>query len=134
MKENKILGGIVMKQDKETIKMVEDTFIKRHAKKILVAGAIVTTAGLIYISKKHGIELNLLNNKLVEASGIALRSLYREKADAEFEIETLKEYINNLDPNIKINMFENIPKAKARIAELEIFIKEIISDIRRIEG
>ena len=123
-----------MKQDKEVIKMTEDTFIKRHAKKILVAGAVVTTAGLIYISKKHGIELNLLNNKLAEASGIALRSLYREKADAEFEIETLKEYINNLDPNIKINVFENIPKAKARIAELEIFIKEIISDIKRIEG
>ena len=33
-----------MKQEKETIKMVEDTFIKRHAKKILVAGTIVTTA------------------------------------------------------------------------------------------
>lgn len=123
-----------MKQDKRTIKMVEDTFIKRHAKKILVAGTIITTAGLVYISKKHGIELNLLNNRLVEAGGIALRSLRREKADAEFEIETLKEYINNLDPNIKINMFENIPKAKARIAELEIFIKEIISDINKIEG
>lgn len=123
-----------MKQEKETIKMVEDTFIKRHAKKILVAGTIVTTAGLIYISKKHGIELKLVNNKLAEASGIALRSLRREKADAEFEIESLREYINNLDPNIKINMFENIPKAKARIAELEIFIKEIIMDINRIEG
>ena len=123
-----------MKKEKDVIKMEESTFIKRHAKEILVAGAMITTAGLIYISKKHGIELNLLNNKLAEASGIALRSLYREKADAEFEIETLKEYINNLDPNIKINMFENIPKAKARIAELEIFIKEILTDIKRIEG
>lgn len=123
-----------MKKDKETIKMVEETFMRKHAKKILIAGAIVTTAGLVYITKKHGIELNIVKNKLVEASGIALRSLYREKADAEFEIATLKEYINNLDSDIKINIFENIPKAKARIAELEVFIREIDMDINRIEG
>lgn len=123
-----------MKKDKEIIKMVEETFIRKHAKKILIAGAIVTTAGLVYITKKHGIELNIIKNKLAEASNIALRSLYREKADAEFEIATLKEYINNLDSNIKINIFENIPKAKARIAELEVFIREIDMDINRIEG
>lgn len=123
-----------MKQDKRTIKMTEDTFIKRHAKKILVAGTIITATGLIYISKKHGVELNLLTSKIAEVSGIGLRSLYREKADAEFEIETLKEYVNNLDPNININTFVRIPEAKARIAELEIFIKEIISDINKIEG
>ena len=123
-----------MKKDKETIKMVEETFMRKHAKKILIAGAIVTTAGLVYITKKHGIELNIVKNKLTEASSIALRSLYREKADAEFEIATLKEYINNLDSNIKINIFENIPKAKARIAELEVFIREIDMDINRIEG
>lgn len=108
--------------------------MRKHAKKILIAGAIVTTAGLVYITKKHGIELNIVKNKLAEASNIALRSLYREKADAEFEIATLKEYINNLDSNIKINIFENIPKAKARIAELEVFIREIDMDINRIEG
>lgn len=123
-----------MKKDKETIKMVEETFVRKHAKKILIAGAIVITTGLIYIAKKHGIELDIVQNKLAEASGIALRSLYREKSDAEFEIETLKEYINNLDSNIKINIFENIPKAKARIAELEVFIREIDMDINKIEG
>ena len=123
-----------MKKDKETIKMVEETFVRKHAKKILIAGAIVTTASLVYIAKKHGIELDIVKHKLEEASNIALRSLYREKADAEFEIETLKNYINNLDSNIKINIFENIPKAKARIAELEVFIREIDMDIDKIEG
>lgn len=134
MKENKILGGIVMKQDKETIKMTEDTFIKRHAKKILVAGTIVTTAGLIYISKKHGIELNLMKNKLAEASGIALRSLQREKNDALFEIEQLAKYIDNLDPNIRANQIINIPTAEKRIETLWKFIREIDIDIKRIEG
>lgn len=123
-----------MKQEKETIKMVEDTFIKRHAKKILVAGAIVTTAGLIYISKKHGIELNLMKEKLVEASGIALRSLYREKKDALFEIEQLEKYINNLDPNIRANQIINIPTAEKRIEDLWKFIREIDIDISKIEG
>lgn len=123
-----------MKKQKETIKMVEETFFRKHAKKIFVAGTIISVTSLYYIAKKHGIELQLVNNKLAEASGIALRSLRREKSDAEFEIETLNEYINNLDPNIKINMFENIPKAKARISELEIFIDEILNDIKRIEG
>ena len=134
MKENKILGGIVMNQEKETIKMVEDTFIKRHAKKILVAGTIVTTAGLIYISKKHGIELNLMKNKLAEASGIALRSLQREKNDALFEIEQLAKYIDNLDPNIRANQIINIPTAEKRIETLWKFIREIDIDIKRIEG
>lgn len=123
-----------MKQEKETIKMVEDTFIKRHAKKILVAGAIVTTAGLFYISKKHGIELNLMKNKLEEASGIALRSLYREKKDALFEIEQLEKYINNLDPNIRANQIINIPTAEKRIEDLWKFITEINIDISKIEG
>lgn len=134
MKENKILGCIVMKQEKETIKMVEDTFIKRHAKKILVAGTMVTTAGLIYISKKHGIELNLMKNKLAEASGIALRSLRREKNDALFEIEQLAKYIDNLDPNIRANQIINIPTAEKRIETLWKFIREIDIDIKRIEG
>lgn len=123
-----------MNQEKETIKMVEDTFIKRHAKKILVAGTIVTTAGLIYISKKHGIELNLMKNKLAEASGIALRSLQREKNDALFEIEQLAKYIDNLDPNIRANQIINIPTAEKRIETLWKFIREIDIDIKRIEG
>lgn len=123
-----------MKQDKETIKMVEETFIKKHAKKILVAGTIVTTAGLIYISKKHGIELKLMKERLVEASDIALRSLYREKSDAEFEIKQLKDYINNLNPDIRANQIINIPEAEKRIHELLNFIQEIDNDINKIEG
>ncbi len=123
-----------MKKDKETIKMVEETFVRKHAKKILIAGAIVTTAGLIYITKKHGIELNIVQNKLAEANGIALRSLYREKSDAEFEIKQLTDYINNLDPNIRVNKIINIPEAEKRIQELYKFIREIDIDIKRIKG
>lgn len=122
-----------MKKEKKTIKMMEETFIKKHANKIFVAGTIVSIAGLIYISKKYGIELKLVNDKLAEASSIALRSLYREKADAEFEIKQLTDYINNLDPNIRVNKIINIPEAEKRIAELWKFIREIDIDIKKIE-
>lgn len=130
-----------MSKEKETIKMMEETFFRKHAKKIFVAGTIISIAGLTYISKKYGIEiklmkddLNLANAKLVEASGIALRSLYREKSDAEFEIKQLIDYINNLDPNIRVNKIINIPEAEKRIEELWKFIREIDIDIKRIEG
>ena len=43
----------MFKKDKETIEMVEETFFKKHAKKIFVAGTVVSIAGLIYISKKY---------------------------------------------------------------------------------
>lgn len=122
-----------MKKEKKTIKMMEETFIKKHANKIFVAGTIVSIAGLIYISKKYGIELKLVNDKLAEASSIALRSLYREKSDAEFEIKQLTDYINNLDPNIRVNKIINIPEAEKRIAELWKFIREIDIDIKKIE-
>jgi hypothetical protein len=123
-----------MKKDKKTIKMVEETFMRKHAKKILIAGAIVTTAGLVYITKKHGIELNIVQNKLAEANGIALRSLYREKSDAEFEIKQLTDYINNLNPDIRVNKIINIPEAEKRIQELYKFIREINIDIDKIKG
>lgn len=130
-----------MSKEKETIKMMEETFFRKHAKKIFVAGTIISIAGLTYISKKYGIEiklmkddLNLANAKLLEASGIALRSLYREKSDAEFEIKQLIDYINNLDPNIRVNKIINIPEAEKRIEELWKFIREIDIDIKRIEG
>lgn len=123
-----------MKKDKKTIKMVEETFMRKHAKKILIAGAIVTTAGLVYITKKHGIELNIVQNKLAEANGIALRSLYREKSDAEFEIKQLTDYINNLNPDIRVNKIINIPEAEKRIQELYKFRREIDIDINKIKG
>lgn len=123
-----------MKKEKDVIKMEESTFIKRHAKKILIAGTMVSATGFIFILKKHGIELKLVNDKLVEASSIALRSLYREKADAEFEIKQLIDYINNLDPNIRVNKIINIPEAEKRIEELWKFIREIDIDIKKIEG
>ena len=124
----------MFKKDKETIEMVEETFFKKHAKKIFVAGTVVSIAGLIYISKKYGIELNITKDKLEDVRNIGLRSLLRERANAEFEIAEKMEYINKLDASYNINTFVKIPEAEQRIAELQLFIKEIDEDIKKIEG
>lgn len=124
----------MFKKDKETIKMVEDTFLRRHAKKIFVAGTVISIASLYYIAKKYGIELNFAKDKIDEVRNIGLRSLLRERANAEFEIAEKMEYINKLDASFNINTFVKIPEAEKRIAELELFIKEINEDIKKIEG
>ena len=121
----------MFKKDKETIEMVEETFFKKHAKKIFVAGTVVSIAGLIYISKKYGIELNITKDKLEDVRNIGLRSLLRERANAEFEIAEKMEYINKLDASYNINTFVKIPEAEQRIAELQLFIKEINEDIKK---
>ena len=124
----------MFKKDKETIEMVEETFFKKHAKKIFVAGTVVSIAGLIYISKKYGIELNITKDKLEDVRNIGLRSLLRERANAEFEIAEKMEYINKLDASYNINTFVKIQEAEQKIAELQLFIKEINKDIKIIEG
>lgn len=130
----------MFKKEKDTIQMIESTFLKRHAKKIFVAGTVVSIASLYYIAKKYGIELDIAKlelskakDKIDEVRNIGLRSLLRERANAEFEIADKMKYINELDTSFNINTFVRIPEAEKRIAELEIFIKEINEDIKRIE-
>lgn len=124
----------MFKKEQKTIEMVEDTFLKRHAKKFLIAGGIISIASLTYIAKKHGIELSLVNMKLEKVKEIALRSLIREKTNAEFEIAEKLEYIDKLDTSFNINTFVKIPEAERRIQELKVFIEEIETDIKKIEG
>lgn len=119
---------------KKEIVMEESTFLKRNAKKILIGTGIIVGIGTYYILKKHGIEIKDLNNKLINSNAIALRSLKREKQDALFEIDQLKDYINNLDANVKINKFVNIPEAEKRINELLDFISEINEDMDSIRA
>lgn len=123
------------KKKQETVELFEQkTFLERHAKKFLIAGGIITIAGVTYILKKHGIELAGVNVKLDKAREIGLRSLLREKANAEYEIAEKMEYIKNLDDKLNINVFVRKPEAEKRIAELEKFIREIDIDIKKIEG
>lgn len=102
--------------------------------KILLGVSIVGACAAGYFGYKYNININNIKNRLDESNIIALRSLNREKQGSIFEIKQLKDYINNLNPDININRFVNIPEAESRIKELELFINEIDLDIDRIHA
>lgn len=102
--------------------------------KILLGVSIVGVCAAGYFGYKYNININNIKNRLDESNIIALRSLNREKQGSIFEIKQLKDYINNLNPDININRFVNIPEAESRIKELELFINEIDLDIDRIHA
>ena len=59
------------KNNEEVIRMEQTTFIQRHAKKILIAGGLVVSAGAAYILYKHNVDLKIKDeaiNNLIEAN------------------------------------------------------------------
>lgn len=102
--------------------------------KLLLGVSIVSVGVVGYIGYKYNVNTNNIKNRLDESNIIALRSLNREKQGSIFEIKQLKDYINNLNPDININRFVNIPEAESRIKELELFVNEIDLDINRIHA
>ena len=59
------------KNNEEVIRMEQTTFIQRHAKKILIAGGLVVSAGAAYLLYKHGADLKIKDeaiNNLIEAN------------------------------------------------------------------
>lgn len=51
------------KNNEEVIRMEQTTFIQRHAKKILVAGGLVVSAGAAYILYKHNVDIKNILDK-----------------------------------------------------------------------
>ena len=51
------------KNNEEVIEMEQTTFVKKHAKKILIAGGIVVTAGAAYLFYKHNVDIKNLLDK-----------------------------------------------------------------------
>lgn len=54
------------KNNEEVIEMEQTTFVKKHAKKILIAGGIVVTAGAAYLLHKHNVELKDITDKFMD--------------------------------------------------------------------
>ena len=127
------------KENVEVIEMQQTTFVQRHAKKILFATGVVVAAGAYYIHKKYNIEMEKvvtrhskeigkLRDELTVGGGIIQKITNRELTRVTFEIKALEQYINNLDPEININKFVNIPNAKERLMELYLELEEINKD------
>ena len=59
------------KSNEEVIRMEQTTFIQRHAKKIMIAGGLVVSAGAAYLLHKHNVDLKIKDeaiNNLIEAN------------------------------------------------------------------
>ena len=65
------------KKEKEVITMEQTTFIQRHAKKILLAGGLVVTAGAAYLFYKHGLKIKGFKEK-IEMDGRTIDHLINE--------------------------------------------------------
>lgn len=140
------------KNNEEVIRMEQTTFVQRHAKKILIAGGLVVSAGAAYMMYKHGVdiktlkenhslelgelvkqhdidilnhELRLTNveNKLMVNTEIAVKALEDKIRDFDFEIGELIFKRDNLDQSATQNIFMNIPKLNEEI-ELKTKLKE----------
>ena len=123
------------KTKKEVIEMEQTTFVQKHAKKILLAGGLVVTAGAYYILNKHDIEMDEMLNKhdeqindLLKGHSVIKKITDREKSRVLFEIKTLEQYIRDLNPEININKFVNIPNAEERIVQLYTELEQIELD------
>lgn len=123
------------KKENEVVRMEESTFLKRHAGKILLAGGLVVAAGTYYILNKHDIEMGEMLNKhdeqindLLKGHSVIKKITDREKSRVLFEIKTLEQYIRDLNPEININKFVNIPNAEERIVQLYTELEQIELD------
>ena len=80
------------KNNEEVIEMEQTTFIQKHAKKILIAGGVVVTAGAAYMMCKYHIDIkNLLNKHDVELKNkdVVIDGLAEVLKDTREENETL---------------------------------------------
>ena len=123
------------KTKKEVIEMEQTTFVQKHAKKILLASGLVVAAGAYYILNKHNIEMDEMLNKhdeqindLLKGHSVIKKITDREKSRVLFEIKTLEQYIRDLNPEININKFVNIPNAEERIVQLYTELEQIELD------
>ena len=138
------------KNNEEVIRMEQTTFIQRHAKKIMIAGGLVVSAGAAYMMYKYHIDIKALKenhslelgelvkqhdidicnhdlrltnveNKLMVNTEIAVKALTDTKERYEFEIAELIYKRDNLN-NSDANRFMNIPKLNEEI-ELKTRLK-----------
>ena len=125
------------KNNEEVIRMEQTTFIQRHAKKILVAGGLVVSAGAAYILYKHNVDLK---NKDTVINGLAeLLKDTREDKDTLMEalsegvfeeaIATVTRKINSRKDKLtflEIQLNEGNNQVLTKIEELKFEIAELI--------
>ena len=124
-------------------------FVKEHKSEIVIGSvAVVATAVLGCKVKSMNVDLKAikldnkakdlrisdLTNDLVEVVYLHQQNLLRSIKDWEFEIDELKNFIANLNPDLNINKFHRIPEREARIHEIEGFIEEALKELAKTDS
>ena len=103
------------KNNEEVIKMEQTTFIQRHAKKIMIAGGLVVSAGAAYLLYKHGVDLK---NKDTVIEGLA-EALKDTREDKETLMEALSEGVFE-DAIATVTIKINSRKDKLTFLEIQL--------------
>ena len=124
-------------------------FVKEHKSEIVIGSvAVVATAVLGCKLKSMNIDLKALKldneakdlrisdltDDLIEVVYLHQQNLLRSIKDWEFEIDELKNFITNLNPDLNINKFYRIPEREARIHEIEGFIEEALKELAKTDS
>ena len=125
------------KNNEEVIRMEQTTFIQRHAKKIMIAGGLVVSAGAAYILYKHGVDLKN-KDTVIEGLAEALKDTREDKetlmealSEGVFEeaIATVTRKINSRKDKLtflEIQLNEGNNQVLTKIEELKFEIAELI--------
>lgn len=110
-------------------------FVKEHKTEIVIGAVAIAVGGIAicigYDKYKETIEE--LTRKVTKNGKIAREALLLHLDRIDFEIEALEESIERLDPESNINKFNNIPKRKAKIAELYLQRLTILNKLNDCE-
>ena len=107
------------KKENEVIKMEESTFIKRHAKKIMIAGGLVVSAGAAYLMYKHGLETKEFRER-IEMDGRCIDNLIADNEAKDKEIKFIKFLV--VEGDVVPKALQN---AENKLARKENKVKEL---------
>ena len=124
-------------------------FVKEHKSEIVIGGVAVVAAAVLGCkvksmnidlkalkldNKAKDLRISDLTDDLIEVVYLHQQNLLRSIKDWEFEIDELKNFIANLNPDLNINKFHRIPEREARIHEIEGFIEEALKESAKTDS
>lgn len=123
------------KNNEEVIRMEQTTFIQRHAKKILVAGGLVVSAGAAYILYKHNVDLKIkdeaINNLMLSNDNLIKANEAKDK-----EIGFIKFLVIESDcvPRALQNGEDKLARKENKIQALLETIEKCPNDLEVLEA
>lgn len=123
------------KNNEEVIRMEQTTFIQRHAKKILIAGGLVVSAGAAYMMYKHGLEIKDFRER-IEMDGRCIDGLLADNEAKDKEIGFIKFLVVEGDvvPKALQNAENKLARKENKIQALLATLEKCPNDLEVLEA